>query len=300
MKWVRQGLIFCPDKNFPWMWSHAANPCPLHLDGDRYRIYFSCRDESKKSSVGFIEIDLKQPQEILVLSDKPVLGPGEKGLFDDSGISLGNIFERNNKYYLYYTGWHLDDKVPWRNTIGLATSDADFDFKKFDTEPVLGLSQQDPHSLSYPFVRYDGDRFKMWYGSNASWGKTPNAMIHGIRYAESGDGAQWNTFTEWCLYPSQKSEFAFSRPCVRPADRGYEMWYAYRGDFYKIGYAVSEDGLCWKRRDDYRGLSPSGKGWDSDSVAYPYVFDHRDQTYMLYCGNGYGATGFGLVKLARP
>jgi len=30
-------------------------------------------------------------------------------------------------------------------------------------------------------------------------------------------------------------------------------------------------------------------------VEYPFVFRHNDQIYMLYNGNGYGKTGFGLA-----
>jgi hypothetical protein len=32
-------------------------------------------------------------------------------------------------------------------------------------------------------------------------------------------------------------------------------------------------------------------------IEYPFVFDHADQRYMLYNGNGYGKTGFGLAIL---
>ncbi len=30
-------------------------------------------------------------------------------------------------------------------------------------------------------------------------------------------------------------------------------------------------------------------------VAYPHVFEHRGARWMLYCGNGFGRTGFGLA-----
>ena len=34
-------------------------------------------------------------------------------------------------------------------------------------------------------------------------------------------------------------------------------------------------------------------------VCYPYVFDHAGNRYMLYNGNGYGRTGFGMAILER-
>ncbi len=32
---------------------------------------------------------------------------------------------------------------------------------------------------------------------------------------------------------------------------------------------------------------------DSEMIAYPHVFDHRSDRHMLYCGDGFGSTGFG-------
>ena len=37
--------------------------------------------------------------------------------------------------------------------------------------------------------------------------------------------------------------------------------------------------------------------WDSEMICYPYVFEHKDDLYMLYNGNDYGKTGFGLAVL---
>jgi hypothetical protein len=79
------------------------------------------------------------------------------------------------------------------------------------------------------------------------------------------------------------------------------MWYCYRGgpagDTYRIGFARSADGLKWHRLDEEVDLPPSDSGWDSDMVCYPFLFEHDGTLYMLYNGNGYGRTGFGLAAL---
>jgi hypothetical protein len=33
-------------------------------------------------------------------------------------------------------------------------------------------------------------------------------------------------------------------------------------------------------------------------VEYPFVFEHKSETYMLYAGNGFGKAGFGIAVLA--
>jgi hypothetical protein len=75
------------------------------------------------------------------------------------------------------------------------------------------------------------------------------------------------------------------------------MWFASRGDVYRICYAESIDGRAWERKAVQRGAEPSEEGWDSEMICYPHVFDHGDRRYMLYNGNGYGRTGFGLAVL---
>jgi hypothetical protein len=45
------------------------------------------------------------------------------------------------------------------------------------------------------------------------------------------------------------------------------------------------------------GIEPSPEGWDGETVEYPWIFDHDGERYMLYNGNRYGLTGFGLAVL---
>ena len=94
---------------------------------------------------------------------------------------------------------------------------------------------------------------------------------------------------------------AFSRPSILAnKDGSLEMWVSYRGgpgDNYSIGYATSDDGLVWDWRPDEAGISTSAIGWDSEMISYPFVFDHRGERWMLYNGNGYGRSGFGLAVL---
>ena len=60
---------------------------------------------------------------------------------------------------------------------------------------------------------------------------------------------------------------------------------------------TSANGLNWTRMDQDAGIARSESGWDSEMIEYPFVFDHGGQRYMLYNGNGYGKTGFGLAAL---
>jgi len=296
-EWRKLGRIFAPEGSRPWMVSHASNPVGLPLDDSRVRVYFSSRDKKQRSSIAWFEFDLDEPDRVLPMAERPLIEPGEPGLFDDSGASLGCVVRHGDEHLLYYVGWNLGVTVPWRNSIGLATSDrSGLEFRKHGRAPVLDRSDVDPFSLSYPWVLHEDDRFRMWYGSNLAWGPTVESMRHAIKYAESRDGRRWQAGGQIAI-PLVGDEIAVARPCVVRDPSGYRMWYSRRGASYRIGYAESADGLAWTRRDDLAGIDVSASGWDADMVCYPHVFTARGKHFMLYNGNGYGASGIGLAVL---
>ena len=298
MKWSKLGRIYCVENDAEWMVSHCANPYPEHLHGDVYRIYFSCRDAENRSSISYLVFDVIK-YEIIEKPSVQVLGPGELGTFDDSGCSIGCIVKMpDNKKYLYYMGWCLSVTVPWRNMNGLAICDNENnEYVKYSRGPIMGLTDTDPFTLSYPAIVKVGNVYKMWYGSNLKWGKTKESMNHVVKYAESFDGIHWTTTGQICIEGKDESEYAFARFSVVFEGNIYKMWYSYRGSLYRIGYAESIAGITWERKDDRVGIDVSSEGWDSQMIEYPAIFDHKGKRYMLYCGNDFGKTGFGMAVL---
>lgn len=281
------------------MCSHAANPVAEHLYDDVFRLYFSCRDKDARAHIGYVEVDIKPPFSILKIAEEPLLAPGEIGTFDDSGVSLSCLKQIRGRKYLYYLGWNLGVTVPWRNSIGLAIYDPGTGtFQRHSKAPLLDRDDVDPYSISYPFVLENGGIYRMWYGSNLRWGKEQEQMAHVIKYAESDDALHWKRQGIIALNFKDESEYAMSRPCVLKEDGIYKMWYSCRGESYRIGYAESRDGVAWERKDEEVGIDVSDAGWDSEMVEYPFVFDHDNERYMFYNGNGYGKTGVGLAVLA--
>jgi len=113
--------------------------------------------------------------------------------------------------------------------------------------------------------------------------------------AESRDGVRWERANRVCIDYGSPGEYAIARPWViRDADR-YRMWYSYRDEAYRIGYAESHDGLTWERLDDRAGIDVSVTGWDSDMIEYPAVIRAAGREWMFYNGNGYGRTGIGCA-----
>jgi hypothetical protein len=304
MKWIKEKNIFSPDKNYTWMQTHAANPFAVQKSEDIFRIYFTCRDIESRSHIGFVDIDFSDSHKIINISSEPVVEPGELGMFDDSGTAMGYYLVINRIAHIYYLGWNLKKSVPWLNTIGLAKQNVlTGKFEKVSKAPMMDRSNEDPFSISYPSILFENGIYRMWYGSNLKWGKIQNEMDHVIKYAESMDGINWERRNIIAVNLFHEGEYALSKPFVIKEDNKYLMWYSYRANktinTYRIGYAESNNGLDWERKDGEAGIDVSSNGWDSEMICYPYVFDFKGKRYMLYNGNGYGKTGFGIAVLEK-
>jgi hypothetical protein len=298
MEWHKLGLLFSPKGKHPQLLSHASNPMPILLDGDIYRIFFSGRDIFNRSSVGYVDIDLIK-RKIVNFLDKPVFTYGDKNTFFSDGVSIGNFYEENGSRYILFMGWHKPIHGHWRGEIGRLEINKDWSLALDGADPFISLDHSDPISLSYPWVHQDiHGGFQMWYGSTLSWDAGNSEMVHIIKHARSADGKKW-VKTDSVIPFSLNIAQAFSHPSVLVDDRNtYHMWFSYRGGNgipYRIGYAHKEEGATWSLSLSEGGIAPSSTGWDSEMVEYPYVFCHKGDRYMLYNGNGFGKTGFGLA-----
>ncbi len=295
MVWKRVGKIFEPPSEIGWMHSHASYPCVKELAPDTYAISFSSRDKTNKSSIGFMVVSLFPKPRVLELKTSPILVPGEKGFFDDSGTTPGCIITVGTQHYLYYLGWNLAVTVPFRNAIGLAISSDGKTFQKFSAAPIMDRSSEDPLTLSYPTVLRDNDEFRMWYGTTRTWSYGNHEMLHVITSARSENGINWHRSGINCIEPQNSEEYAFSRPSVIREGASYKMWFCFRGKYYKIGYAESKDGSCWERKDSQFGLDRSDEAWESEMVGYPSVVSTASGYVMFYNGNNFGKSGIGAA-----
>jgi hypothetical protein len=297
--WRRQGVVIpAPPPAHTWARTHSMVPVPTIGPNDELRVFFSTRDGAGRSHTVSATVDLTGA-EGPTYRHTPVLVPGPLGSFDDSGAMASSIVENQGRFYLYYIGWNRGVTVPFTTFIGCAVSDDGGEtFERVSPAPILGRSTSDPYLATSPWVAVENGCWRMWYVSGTGWPVVNGVPRHMYRvtYAESDDGIVWRPSGRRCVDFRGNDEYAIARPCVvRDADT-YRMWYCSRGDAYRIGYAVSDDGLTWERMDDSVGF-PHGLGWDSEMQCYPAVFDLAGRRHMLYNGNGFGATGIGHAVL---
>lgn len=309
MNWIKKGLIFKPQRIYAWMHSHAQVPFAEMVSPEIVRVYFGTRDQQNRTVTTYLELDAADLTKIVYLHDQPVLSLGSLGAFDDCGVMPSWIVKHKGARYLYYTGWNVQQTVPYKLGIGLAvSSDYGQHFERVSAGPVMSVCRSEPFWCAQPSVLVEGGIWRMWYLSCSGWrviDQHPEPYYR-VKYAESHDGLDWTIKDRVCIDYDNYTD-AIGRPCVVKRGQLYHMFYSYRrasgyrtdpSRSYRIGYAVSRDGLVWEKNDAASGISISPRGWDSQMIEYCHVWDHKGSEYMIYNGNGFGRSGFGLATLA--
>ena len=207
---------------------------------------------------------------------------------------------------MYYGGVSRGGSVPYRMSIGLAIShDAGLTFQRLFDGPVVDRTPSEPYMTMAPNVLRTLDGWRMWYGSGVGWFESETGFepIYTIKTATSTDGVHWSQSNHTCIVQRTPTE-ATTRPAVRQTANGYEMWFCFRDSVnfrdgegsYRIGYAISEDGLAWTRLPAEPELAPTGVGWNASTMSYPALVDTDDRIVLFTNGDGFGKAGVGCFS----
>lgn len=313
MNWEKKGLIYAPEGTKKWSISHAQVPVVDFIkEQNILRIYFSTRDAKGRSLPDFIDLDADNPKKIIEYNSKPILSLGELGEFDDCGVMPSWLVNRDGEKWLYYIGWNVRNTIPYHNAIGLAISKNNGkSFKKYSNGPLWDRDFTEPHYSGTSCVIFDNGRWKNWYLSCTEWriinGKSEPR--YNIKYAESEDGINWVRKGVIAIDYKDENEAGIVKASVIIENGLYKMWYSYRSfqDYrisrdssYRIGYAESDDGINWIRKDNESlalSVDEDINKWDGMMVEYPHVIDVKGKRLIFYNGNGFGKSGFGYAEL---
>lgn len=276
-------------------YTHAAYPVGLHLGSNQWMVYFTMRNQQNQSKIVALNFEWTG-NKLIPTGTRPNTILESSTDFDKDGISMGNILPMGSEYFIYTLNWNLQSDVPWRNTIGMASASSPAGpFVKQNT-PTIPLSDINPHSMSYPWVIKIDDKYHCYFGSNGIWGPEKNDMNHVIKQAISHDGKTWVQQKE-TLIGITKERTAVSRPTVIPYGDKYLMLFSAKNtqNKYDMHAAISADGNIWT--DIELLIEGQTESWESEERTYPALFTFDNEIYVLYNGNEYGKTGFGLLKL---
>lgn len=312
-KWEKLGLIFDPKEDLGDGWSHAQVPFTRKM-GNKLRIYFSTRGSADSdgqfvSIPRYVDFSLPDFPQKIENSESPILQIGVDGEFDRFGAMAGSVVRIGDNLSLFYTGWNRSVAVPYDWNIGIAEGSlAGSSFARVLRGPIMSPSPREPYLFACPVVfNFDG-ALRMFYLGGEKWFRSKTGKLESqylLRTATSADGLHWERSGAEIL-PTVVPDESQTSATVIQIDQMYYMFFSYRygeefrekpGRGYRIGVAVSSDFETWDRQDQLAGIDVSAEGWDSEMVAYPHLFSVGEEVYMLYCGNSFGAGGFGLARL---
>lgn len=302
MELVKKGRIYCPHGEHEWEVNSFMTPHAMLLKNGVIRIYGGVRDKEGISRIKYIDVAEDNPRNILKIANTPLLNIGKPGCFDDNGVILGDILRIGKKMYMYYVGFQHVQKVKFFAFTGLAISEDNGEhFERYSETPILDRTNNGRFGRCIHTVLYNGNIFRCYYAVINDW-KTINGIpypIYNIWYTESYDGIHFPHNDDKMIVDVNNDEYRIGRPKVYMTKTGYEMYYTRDtvNKEYLAGYAVSEDGIHWKRQDEVLSLYKSESGWDSEMACYPVIYRNGSFNYMFYNGNGMGREGVGYALL---
>ncbi len=317
MKWIKRGPLFDPhDHRLPnGCTGFAQSPQALVFD-DFVRIYFSTRSQDTGgylSHIAYVDFD-RSLTRVRATADHTVIPLGDLGCFDEHGIFPMNVVRHGEQVWAYTCGWSRRQSVPVETAIGLAISDdGGRTFTRTGPGPIMGPAPDEPFLVGDPFVVEHAGRWHMWYIFGTAWAPAgPSepgpARVYKIAHAESADGITWERDARCIISDRLGTDECQALPTVFACDGRWHMYFCYRyaTDFrrnhargYRLGYAWSTDLRRWTRDDAAAGIDVSADGWDSEMQCYPHLFRCGESVFLLYNGNAFGRTGFGVAVLER-
>jgi hypothetical protein len=160
--------------------------------------------------------------------------------------------------------------------------------QKDTNNPVLDLGgnwSYNEYGTIVGEVIKDGSTYKMWnIGINRSYG-------YNVGYHTSTDGKTWTSQNTTLMPgpPGSWDEYVVWPSCVLKEGSTFKMWYTgvdFAGDFWRIGYATSTNGVDWTKGNGGQPVFDVGpiNKFDGGGVAFPSIIK-EDSTYtMFYAG----------------
>ena len=236
----------------------------------------------------------------------PVLDVGPPGSWDEVGAWVPRVIGEGNRFTMYYQGASIAPFTRWN--IGRATSADGRFWQKDSANPVLRVDP--PGSWESDFVGpgtvlFDGSVYRMWYdGIVGIWPGISDA----VGYATSADGIHWTKYEQNPVLssgpPGSWDQNGVGYNVNVLFDSGvYHMWYTGNtlGDISGtsgIGYAISHDGIHWKkypRNPVLKGGTPGS--WEA-YIYGPSVLSDASGFRMWYGGTSGATDPFAYIGYA--
>jgi predicted GH43/DUF377 family glycosyl hydrolase len=307
--------------------SHVVENPYVLFDGTAYHLWYAGSDGSGGLKIGYAyssdginwtKYDDPATTAPPYAESDPVLIQGSSGSWDAGHVLQPSVFFDGTTYHMWYGGTNGDLS---ERHIGYATSTDRIHWTKYSGNPVMvpgSSGSWDDVWVDSPNVLFINGIYHIWYcGFDGTYVQTG--------YATSADGISWNKDAlnpVLVVGPSGSwDNFWVYQPSVVTDGVKYHMWYSGGGSAFtwRIGYAVSFDGINWTKYNDpttttlpYAESDPvintgSSGSWDDTYVGQSSVITNTNSSgsitgYKMWYGGGPGFSNgeIGYATLDDP
>ncbi|MEO6202913.1 MAG: hypothetical protein ABIU05_19130 [Nitrospirales bacterium] len=264
-----------------WDSVDLLNPSVIRYKGQLYNYYSGFDGKVWRTGLAFSddEVNWKKHEK------NPVLSPSSED-WDVSYISAnGAAALWNGKVFYFYQGIDRNGTT----NIGLSTSEDGYTFQKLP-QPVLTpgpLHTWDSSDVGDPYVISKGGILYMFYlGQN-------NKLVQRLGVARSEDGVSWAKLVSNPILDVGASgtfdENGLGEPSVAHVPPYFYLIYTGRDahENRNIGYALSTDGVNWKKMSTHGLLSSDQRGnWASHVVCDTTLLSKGNGKFLVWFGGG--------------
>ncbi len=212
--------------------------------------------------------------------------------WDRGGVETVHVMKDNAAYMMWYSGYEVRENPPVTMKIGLATSSDGIIWYREDANPILDKGapgEWDDSWIESPSVVTVNGYYYMLYSGIGD----PYRCAIGL--ATSRDGIRWTKYPGNPVFepePANSWENAVVyAPSLYHDGNQFVMFYVGMNsatflEAARIGIAISNDGITWKRSKDNPVLDlPAARSWDEHGSFAPSVI-FKNGTWMMYYISG--------------
>ena len=278
-------------------------PVPFLTSSNVLRLFLTFCDKDNVGRIGFVDLNPRNPSEIIGISSTPALDIGIDGAFDDSGVLPSALLSEEGRLYMFYSAYQRQVKVPYTILSGIAVSENDGEtFTRLSNVPLLERTEAEMFQRSAIEIMKADSGYRIWYTSGTGWCDNGIKVVprYDLKTIFSKNLLRWNG--EPCLSLALKDdEYGLTMPQVFFEHDTYKMYYSIRSvsKGYRLGYAESKDGISFSRKDEEMEIDVSPEGFDSEMICFGKTFTFEGRTFLFYSGNHYGMGGIGYAELVK-
>ena len=272
-----------------WDSMDVLNPSVLLYNGQFYNYYSGWDGEVWRTGLAVSEDGLewlKQPDYLLDIREDQ---------WDNTYIAAnGSAVQLNDQVFYFYQG---TDKANGRAQIGLAVSSDGFSFQERTDSPVLSLGAEgswDSQGVADPYVISFGGKLYMYYLG------MDQLSVQRIGVAVSDDGYNWVKYKNNPIMDvgvaGSFDENGLGEPSVIYKAPYFYMLYTGRSatEQRNIGFAVSLDGVNWKKLNYYGIIDLNNNSWDNQVICDTTLLETEDSIIVWYGGGNVASPDQGL------